>query len=57
LHYDFKGEADRPEQRQACLRSIIEENLGRGPTILEERERIRRQTIANRRLQHQLQAA
>jgi hypothetical protein len=26
LHYDFKGEADRPEQRQACLRSIIEEN-------------------------------
>jgi len=26
LHYDFKGEADSPEQRQACLRSIIEEN-------------------------------
>jgi putative transposase len=31
--------------------------FGRGPTILEERERIKRQTIANRRLQHQLQAA
>ena len=30
---------------------------GRGPTILAERERIKRQTIANRRLQHQLQAA
>jgi hypothetical protein len=26
LHYDFKGGADSPEQRQACLRSIIEEN-------------------------------
>ena len=26
LHYDFKGEAASPEQRQACLRSIIEEN-------------------------------
>lgn len=30
---------------------------GRGQTILEERNRIKRQTIANRRLQHQLQAA
>ena len=30
---------------------------GRGRTILAERERIKRQTIANRRLQHQLQAA
>src|SRR5215467_6447082 len=30
---------------------------GRGPTILAERERIKRQTIANRRLQHRLQAA
>jgi transposase InsO family protein len=28
---------------------------GRGPTILAERERIKRQTIAERRLQHQLQ--
>jgi len=26
LHYNFKGDADSPEQRQACLRSIIEEN-------------------------------
>lgn len=26
LHYNFKGQADSPEQRQACLRSIIEEN-------------------------------
>jgi hypothetical protein len=26
LHYDFKGDAASPEQRQACLRSIIEEN-------------------------------
>jgi hypothetical protein len=26
LHYDFKGEAANPEQRQACLKSIIEEN-------------------------------
>jgi hypothetical protein len=26
LHYDFRGGADSPEQRQACLRSIIEEN-------------------------------
>ena len=31
--------------------------FGRGPTILHERERIKRQTIANRRLQHRLQAA
>ena len=31
--------------------------FGRGPTILAERERIKRQTIANRRLQHRLQAA
>jgi hypothetical protein len=31
--------------------------FGRGPTILAQRERIKRQTIANRRLQHQLQAA
>jgi putative transposase len=31
--------------------------FGRGPTILAERERIKRQTIATRRLQHQLQAA
>lgn len=31
--------------------------FGRGPTILEERNRIKRQTIANRRLQHQLKAA
>src|SRR5881275_1507648 len=31
--------------------------FGRGPTIVAERERIKRQTIANRRLQHRLQAA
>jgi transposase InsO family protein len=31
--------------------------FGRGPAILAERERIKRQTILNRRLQHQLQAA
>jgi len=31
--------------------------FGRGPTILAERERIKRQTIANRRLRHQLRAA
>ena len=31
--------------------------FGRGPAILAERERIKRQTIANRRLQHRLQAA
>ena len=31
--------------------------FGRGSTILAERERIKRQTIANRRLQYQLQAA
>ena len=31
--------------------------FGRGPAILAERERIKRQTIANRRLQHQLHAA
>src|SRR5262249_15951373 len=30
---------------------------GRGPTILAERQRIKRQTIANPRLQHRLQAA
>lgn len=30
---------------------------GRGSAILEERNRIKRQTIANRRLQHQLHAA
>jgi len=30
--------------------------FGRGPTILTERERIKRQTIAERRLQYQLQA-
>jgi putative transposase len=30
--------------------------FGRGPTILAERERIKRQTIAERRLQHQLHA-
>ena len=30
---------------------------GRGPTILAERQRIKRHTIANRRLQHRLQAA
>ena len=31
--------------------------FGRGELILAERQRIKRQTIANRRLQHQLQAA
>src|SRR3954447_25599971 len=31
--------------------------FGRAETILTERERIKRKTIANRRLQHQLQAA
>ena len=31
--------------------------FGRAQTILAERERIKRVTIANRRLQHQLQAA
>jgi putative transposase len=31
--------------------------FGRAETILLERERIKRQTIANRRLQHQLHAA
>ena len=31
--------------------------FGRGETILLERERIKRQTIANRRLQHHAQAA
>ena len=31
--------------------------LGRAETILLERERIKRQTLANRRLQHQLHAA
>ena len=30
--------------------------FGRGPTILAAREKIKRQTIAERRLQHQLQA-
>jgi putative transposase len=30
--------------------------FGRGPTILEAREKIKRETIAERRLQHQLQA-
>jgi len=30
--------------------------FGRGPTILAERERIKRQTIVKRRLQHQLHA-
>src|SRR5215472_15546521 len=30
---------------------------GRGPTILAERQRIKRHTIANRRLQHRLHAA
>ena len=31
--------------------------FGRAETILAERNRIKRDTIANRRLQHQLQAA
>ena len=31
--------------------------FGRGQTILRHRERIKRQTIAQRRLQHQRQAA
>ena len=31
--------------------------FGRGPTILAERERIKRQTLANRRLQHHIQVA
>jgi RNA-directed DNA polymerase len=31
--------------------------FGRSKTILAERQRIKRDTIANRRLQHQLQAA
>jgi putative transposase len=31
--------------------------FGRGPTILAERQRIKRQTIADRRLRHRLQAA
>ena len=31
--------------------------FGRGPSVLAERQRIKRQTIANRRLQHRLQAA
>ena len=31
--------------------------LGRGPAILIERERVKRQTIANRRLLHRRQAA
>ena len=31
--------------------------FGRGPAILAERERIKRQTIANRRLRHKMQAA
>ena len=31
--------------------------FGRAPAILAERERIKRQTIADRRLQHQLHAA
>lgn len=31
--------------------------FGRGQAILEERNRIKRQTIANHHLQHQLQAA
>jgi putative transposase len=31
--------------------------FGRGELILAERHRVKRQTIANRRLQHQLQAA
>jgi transposase InsO family protein len=31
--------------------------FGRGPTILAQRERIKRQAIAHRRLQHRLQAA
>jgi putative transposase len=31
--------------------------FGRGPAILAERKRIKRQTVANRRLQHRLHAA
>jgi hypothetical protein len=38
LHYDFKGGAETPQQRQACLKAIQQENpkaqrpAGAGPT-------------------------
>ena len=46
----------RAGDKASCL-TPADVYSGRGSTILAERERIKRQTIANRRLQHQLQAA
>jgi putative transposase len=42
-----------------CLHNLTPADVyfGGGQTILIERERIKRQTIANRRLQHHAQAA
>jgi putative transposase len=43
--------------RASTISSPADVYFGRGPTILAKREGIKRQTIANRRLQHRLQAA
>jgi putative transposase len=44
---------------QECIANLTPADVyfGRGQTILIERERIKRQTIANRRLLHRRQAA
>jgi len=42
---------------QALAAAPADVYFGRAKTILLERERIKRQTIANRRLQHHLHAA
>ena len=63
-HYDLPGDLERPGRGlrralQPCPLSREPGNLtpaGRAEAILLERERIKRQTIANRRLQHHLHA-
>jgi hypothetical protein len=68
-HYSLPGELERQiaafvehynhARHHESLDNLTPADVwhGRGEEILAERERVKRQTIANRRLQHQLRAA
>ena len=49
--------ADEDKVAQRAMTMVLEFYFGRGQTILLQRERIKRQTITQRRLQRQRQAA
>ena len=59
IHAELRAEGHGVSRYHESIDNLTPADVyfGRGPTIVAERKRIKRQTIANRRLQHRLQAA